>query len=288
MWFTLALISALLAGLRKTSEKRLLQHTSQFTLGWLIHAFSLPIMLLAVPFTGGFLHPLSLGPRFWLPMLAGMFIFYPLNTWLAGRAIKHGELSSVMPIQSLGPVLSIPLAFVIAHQVPSTPAVGAIITISVGVYVLNMKGRTLHHPFAPFKRDKASRYMFYSTALIAVFVPIDVVAIKASNSATYGIVSTLSAAAALLYLSHRTKHTLIPDRKIIGQIFVLGTLQGIAYLAVVTALTMGPISYISAVKSSSVLVGALSGIIILKERLTLHKSLAFLGIAAGLLLLAFV
>ncbi|HVC35964.1 MAG TPA: EamA family transporter [Candidatus Dormibacteraeota bacterium] len=287
MWFFLALTSAILAGLRRAGEKQLLQQTNQFTLGWLIQAFSLPIMLLAMPFSGAPLNPFLLGPRFWLPILFAMIVFYPLNTLFMGRAMKYGELSKVMPIQSLGPTMSILFGFLILRQTPSLLAILSILVICLGVYVLGMKGTVLHHPLRPFLEERPSLYMLLSTALVAIVVPVDVIAIKASNAATYAIVSTFSAAFILFLAGWRVHKVALPEHKLLKPILILGTLQGAAYLTVVMSMVGGPVACISAIKSSSVLVGAISGLFLLKERLTMNKMIAFALIAMGLGLLAY-
>jgi transporter family protein len=286
MWFLLALSSAVLAGVRRTGEKRLLHQINQFTLGWIIQLLSLPVIFSSLLVTGTFLNPMSLGIYFWLPILFGMVVFYPLNTLLVGRAIKHGELSKVLPIQSFGPVLATVFGLLLLRQVPSALALLAIGLVSAGLYVLNMQGKTLHNPLRPFLEDKASLYMLLSTALIAITVPIDTIAIKASTPATYAIVSTISAAL-ILYVTARLAHKdSLPPRKLWKSLSILGTMQGAAYIAIVIALTLGPVAYISAVKSSGILIGAVTGVVVLKEKLTKQKVISFALIGIGLTILA--
>lgn len=286
MWFLLALTSAILAGVRRTGEKQLLHQINQFTLGWVIQLLSLPAIVASLLVTGALVNPLTLGYNFWLPIIFGMIIFYPLNTFLLGRAIKHGELSKVLPVQSLGPVLTIIFGLAILHQSPTALALAAICLVSLGVYVLNMQGRSFHNPLRPFMQDGASLNMLLSTALVAVMVPIDIIAIKASTPATYAIVSTASAAI-ILYASARLAHKdSMPLVRLWRQLSILGTMQGAAYITVIIALTLGPAAYISAVKSSGILIGALTGVVILKEKLTIQKMISFTSIGLGLVILA--
>lgn len=287
MWFLLALSSAILAGVRRTGEKQLLHQINQFTLGWIIQLLSLPVILASLLVTGEFLNPIELGLHFWLPILFDMIVFYPLNALLTGQAIKHGELSKVLPIQSFGPILTILFGLLFLRQVPSMFALLAIGLVSLGLYVLNMQGKSLHNPLKPFMEDSASLYMLLATALVALTVPIDTIAIKASSPATYAVVSTVGATM-ILYLAARLTHKeSIPSLKLWRPLSILGTMQGAAYITVVIALTLGPAAYISAVKSSGILIGAITGVVVLKERLTAQKIFSFALIGIGLLVLAF-
>jgi drug/metabolite transporter (DMT)-like permease len=63
-------------------------------------------------------------------------------------------------------------------------------------------------------------------------------------------------------------------------------LQGAAYASYILALSMGPVAYVNAVKSGSILIGALAGIIFLHEKLTRTKIIAFVLLALGLGILA--
>ena len=286
MWFFLALVSAILAGVRRTSEKQLLHQINQFTLGWTIQLLSLPIIVGSLLVTGTFLNPLTLGLNFWVPILIGMIGFYPLHSFLSGRAIKHGELSKVLPVQSLGPVFATLFGWLILHQTPTLVALGAIGLTSCGLCILNMPGRTLHNPWHMFAADSANRYMVLDTALIAAIIPIDALAIRASNPATYAIVSTISATAILYAAARIAHHDALPPVRLWRPLVILGSMQGAAYITVVIAMTLGPIAYISAVKSSAMLIGAVSGIIVLKERVRPQKIVAFGLIGLGLTILA--
>jgi len=247
---------------------------------------SLPVILASLLVTGKFLNPINLGLHFWLPILFDMIVFYPLNALLMGRAIKHGELSKVLPIQSFGPILTILFGLLFLRQVPSIIAVLAIGLVSLGLYVLNMQGKSLHNPLKPFMEDSASLYMLLATAMVALTVPIDTIAIKASSPATYAVVST-AGAALILYITARLTHKeSMPPLRLGKSLLILGTMQGAAYITVVIALTIGPVAYISAVKSSGILIGAVTGVVILKEKLTAQKICSFALIGIGLVVLA--
>lgn len=286
MWFFLALLSAVLGGVRRSSEKRLLSNVNHFTLGWAVQAFSLPICLAMLLISGSLLNPLHLGLGFWLPLLFVVTVFYPVNTWLFYKALKEGELSKVLPIQSLMPVFSLILAWLLVDEVPTTVAVYGILLICAGLYILNMKGKKLHNPLQPFREDKSTLYMLGSTLAVALVAPLDKIAINASNPLFYTAISTAGAAGILYVIARYFKQGSFGLKKNWRSLTGIGLLQGSAYATFIVALSLGPVAYVNATKSSGVLFGALAGTLFLKESFTRTKLIAFILIAVGLGVLA--
>jgi uncharacterized membrane protein len=67
-----------------------------------------------------------------------------------------------------------------------------------------------------------------------------------------------------------------------GYAAVIGVGSAGTYLMILFAFTRGPVNYIVAVREFAVVLGALAGIIFLKERLTLTKALAICIIVIGI------
>ena len=286
MWFFLALLSAVFGGIRRTGEKRLLSSINHFTLGWAVQIFSLPIIIVAMMIVGAFINPLQLSWNFWLPLLVVVLIFYPVNTWLFYRALNLGELSKVLPVQSLIPVLSLGIAWVALGEVPTVAASIGVLVICMGLYVLNLKGRALHNPLRPFMEDKSTVYMLGSTLAIALVGPLQKVAIEASNPLFFTAISAAGAAGILFVIAKFLKKDKLPLAQNWRMLTGVGLLQGAAYGSYMLALSVGPIAYVDAVKSGGLLIGALAGIMFLHEKVTHIKVAAFILLAIGLSILA--
>src|SRR5690606_9833633 len=105
--------------------------------------------------------------------------YYPLNTFLYKRAIKDGEFSKVLPLQSLWPVLALLIAWLTLDEVPGIiAAVGVVLTV-LGIYALGLKGKRLHHPLQPFREDSSSRAMLAGVFLVTCVSILDKIAIQA-------------------------------------------------------------------------------------------------------------
>jgi len=85
-------------------------------------------------------------------------------------------------------------------------------------------------------------------------------------------------------LIKRYRDTLYQEAK---QYFGYGVIIGIGsagtYLMILFAFTMGPVSYIVAVREFAVVLGALAGIIFLKEQVTISKIVAIYAIVTGII-----
>jgi uncharacterized membrane protein len=129
--------------------------------------------------------------------------------------------------------------------------------------------------------------MLLAVMLVTVSGVLDKIAIEASNATFYSFMSTMGAVL-VLYASMRVRKVselhLLTGR--ISNLSLTGLLQGSSYTSYLVALGLGPIAYVSAIRSSNVLMGALLGIILLKEQLTLPEALSSIFILIGGIVLA--
>jgi uncharacterized membrane protein len=288
MWFLYALASALFASVRRTSEKRLSHVLNHFTLGWTIQLVALPVLLIGLLAFGPIFNPFRLGMNFWLPTILIWVGFYPLNQFLYINAFKHGELSKILPLSSLGPVLSLLLGWLLLSQAPSLVATVGVFVIAIGIYVLNLKGRYLHNPIKIFTADKPNLYTLFGLILNVMAGVLDKRAIDASGAMYYSFVSTLGAVAVMFILARVTGVSELPQIKQYAKPLLLaGLLFGLSYAAYILALVSGPLAYVMAIRSScALLIGSLIGFWFLKEPFTKPKYVALILIFIGSTLLA--
>ncbi len=287
MWYLLALASAVFASIRRANEKQLSQELNHFTIGWVVQLLSLPVLVIATVLWSKLYNPLYLGVAFWLPMTLLWVGFYPLNQYLYLTAVKHGELSKILPLQSLGPVIALLLGLCIG-QVPSYGAVVSILTIVAGIYALNMRGRTFHNPLHMFSRDKPNLFSLGSICLVALAGVLDSIAIRASGPLYFSLVSTVGAVIVLYAMTHARR---VPSgsitRRHLPSLVGIGTLFALTYIAYTLALSSGPLAYVNAIRGGAgVLVGSVMGFVFLKECVTPNKLAGLALVIAGSALLA--
>lgn len=202
--------------------------------------------------------------------------------------MKDGELSKVLPLQSLWPVFTLLLAWPIIGEVPGIIAtVGVILTV-LGIYALGLKGKRLHHPLQPFREDNSSRAMLAGVLLVTFVSLLDKIAIQASNPMFYSLVSTLGAMLTLFVAMRISKQRITASmRPLAKQLSIIGTLQSTTYVTYLLAVAAGPIAYVSALRSTNILMGSILGILIFKEKLTKPKIISFVLIITGAVFLTF-
>jgi uncharacterized membrane protein len=172
-------------------------------------------------------------------------------------------------------------------EVPTPISVSGICLTVVGVYILGMKKNALHHPLQPFREEKGSRYMLYAVILVTLAGVLDKIAINASSALYYSFASTIGAVLVLHATMRIYKVNELRNLRPIGRnLSALGTLQGSSYTTYLLALSAGPVAYVSAIRSANVLIGALLGIAVLKEKLTIYKLISFSLILMGTVLMA--
>lgn len=178
-------------------------------------------------------------------------------------------------------------AWLLLHELPSyLSTLGIAITV-LGVYVLSMRGRALHHPLEPFRKEKGARYMLYTVALVNAVSILDKIAVTASNALFYSFTTTIGAVI-VLYLMLRICNVqeLHRLKSRFKDLAAIGSLQGSSYTTFLLALSAGPVAYVTAIRSVNILISAGLGIILLKERLTIYKLISFALILTGGTLLA--
>ncbi len=288
MWIFWALLSAVLVASRRPFEKKVIGQLHHFTYGFLVQCISLPVLLALVILSGKMINPFELGIKFWLPVLIVSVGFYPLNTFLYKHALKDGELSKVLPLQSLLPVFALLLAWLTLGEVPGLVAAAGIVLTVLGIYALGLKGRRLHHPLQPFREDTSSRAMLAGVLLVALVSILDKVAIQASNPLFYSLASTAGAMLTLFVAMRISKQRITVNLwPLAKRLSIIGTLQSTTYATYLLAVASGPIAYVSALRSTNILMGSALGMLVFKEKLTRPKFVSFALIVAGAVFLTF-
>jgi drug/metabolite transporter (DMT)-like permease len=272
--------------MRRASDKRLASRLNHFTIGWSVQLLSLPLIAVGMVVTGDLHDPFSLGADFWLPMLAIWIGFYPLSSYLIGIATRDGELSKIVPLQSFGPVFALLLGWLMLHERPSLTAGIAVAVVVIGAYVLNLKGRYLHNPLKMFTADRPNLFMLLNMVLIAGVAVLDKAAMAVSGPLYFSFVSTVGAVVVLYACARLTGvREEQAARRHLRPLAASGTLFAGAYSTYLLAIHTGPIAYVTTVRSTSILFGAVIGFVYFKESATRAKFAGIGLILAGVMAL---
>ncbi len=284
MWLSFALFSALFLAVRRVYEKRLTTRFGNFSLSFVLLAFS------AIPTLALFLffpipHNLAdISWQFWWVVPIIWFVLYPLGNYFLYRSLREGELSEVTPVGTMLPVLNIASSFFILHELPSTVGVLGIVATVVATYLL----LTDVGGFRAQKYNLAVLFMLGNAATSALGSTLDKVGIEASTPVFYSFANVCGASVVFLLLTflYRQQQELKQVKEFFGTLCVLGVVMMLGFTAAMFAFSYGPTSYVLAVRSGGFLLAALWGIIFLHESLSKKKIVALVLFTLGTLALA--
>ncbi|MSU73777.1 hypothetical protein EXS56_01415 [Candidatus Kaiserbacteria bacterium] len=284
MWLTFALASALLLAVRRIYEKDLTSRFGNFSLSFLLMTFSIPAVLVLFLFFPIPQNISALPWDFWWPLIIIWVILYPLQNYLLYRSLREGELSQVTPVSALLPALNIIPSFFLLQELPSAFGAAGIITTVLATYLLLTDVRAGEKQ----KYNLPVLFMIGTVVCTAIGSTLDKVAVEVSTPVFYTFVNMLGASLVFLVLTfaYRQQHELVRIKESFWTFALLGVVMALAFVAFVTAFTLGPTSYTLAIRSGGFIIAALWGVFLLKESLSSRKILALALFVAGTVALA--
>ena len=199
---------------------------------------------------------------------------------------RAGDLSLVYPIaRASGPLLATIGAIAIFGERPTTVAVTGALAIVAGALVLTGDPRALRRDGA----GQAVGFALATGAVIALYTLWDKTAVAIvlippllydwSTVVGQAIVATPVAlrhrdAVSAAWLSHRWE--------VIG----VGVLSRLAYILVLTALVVSPVSYVAPAREIGILIGAMLGARVLAEGHVMRRGIGAAAMVVGILALA--
>ncbi len=221
----------------------------------------------------------------WPMLLASGTIHAAYNVALA-RAYEHGDLSVVYPVaRGLAPLLVGVGAPFVLGEILSPLAMGAIALVGGGIAWLGLSAwRT---------RASASGLLWagITAVLIAAYSMVDKVGVTRSNPLAYAV--TLFGCDAVFVTPYVLLHRDARQIREVwqgnrGPLVWSGLLALAAYLLVLIAMRLTQVSYVAALRESSVLFGAILGWRVLGDSFGGQRVSASAVVALGLILLALV
>jgi drug/metabolite transporter (DMT)-like permease len=196
-------------------------------------------------------------------------------------AYRLGDFNQTYPLgRGTSPVVVTVLAVVFAHEIPGSGQVAGISLIFVGLAWLVIAGRR-QHPSGPAPVLAA----FAVGILIATYTTIDGLGVRRAGS-TLGYIGWLmmleDATLVIAALALRGRR-LCRDVRPVAWIGLLGGVLSIAaYGLVLWAQTHAPLATVAAVRESSIVIGALIGALVFKERFGRARLAATITVALGI------
>ena len=269
-WFVLALISSITLSLREFAVKKAGKELSSVFMSWGMTFFMFLIILALNVFFLNY-HTITIS---FIGVLIIAAILDSLATILYLKAIKEGDLSKTIPMLCFIPVVQMFVTPILVHENLSLIGISGVLVVVFGSYILSMETWDgFLSPVRSVLKDKSSMMMLAVACIWGVSSSFHKIGVNQTN-ALFWAVSEIGLISMFLFpfvfrsdkgnfSFPKLKKTLWPA--------VFSTLTVLSYY---TAISLGPVAYVSSVRRLGVLFTMLIGILVLKEKI---KRLSFVG-----------
>ncbi|MBC2704109.1 DMT family transporter [Desulfobacula sp.] len=269
-WFVLAFISSITLSLREVAVKKAGKDLSSAFMSWGLNFFMfLIIFALNVIFLN--CHTVTIS---FVGILIIAAILDSLATVLYLWSIKTGDLSKTIPMLCFIPVVQLFVTPVLVHENLSLTGISGVLVVVFGSYILNME--TWDGFLSPVKsvfKDKSSMVMLAVACIWGVSSSFHKIGVNQTD-ALFWAVSETGLISLLLFpfavWSDKGNFSFFKLKKTLWPAF-FSTLTVLSYY---TAISLGPVAYVSSVRRLGVLFTMLIGILVFKENI---KTLGFAG-----------
>lgn len=219
------------------------------------------------------------------PFILGSVAVHQVYFAFVALQYRFGDLSHVYPIsRGTAPLLVAVTAYVFAGETLSPVGIAAVVVICGAILSL-----TFDHGWkiAP---GKGTLFALGTSLTIAVYTLIDGLGGRSTANVVDYIVYMflLNAVPFGLLVTFMRRHALAPTFRLHWKTGAIGgVLSYAAYGLVIWAMSLTPMTYVSALRETSVILAALIGTRMLKEPFGAHRIAAACCVAAGVVLLQF-
>ena len=235
---------------------------------------------------------LAQGALTWSLPVAGCILFSGLIHLAYSLCLQRGyqvaDLSVVYPVaRGTGPMLSSFGAFLLLGEAPSPQRLLGLAAVVIGIGLISTRG-----DLAAFRRPGGQAGVRWGTAtgfLIASYTVVDAYSVKTLGIQPV-IVDWFSNLLRFFLLAPVVLRDLSRARRLMQGRWLLaigvGLLSPLSYILVLAALNMGaPLSVVAPTREMSMMIGALFGMVILREAVGVWRLMGCLVLIAGVVLL---
>jgi uncharacterized membrane protein len=265
-WMYLALLAAISESLKDLFSKQGLRSVSPQLVAFAACATPIPLLLTVVLFTDSV--PM-LGPRYgWALLIGGSLNILAMFQFM--RALQASDMSLAVPFVSFTPIFLLITSPFMVGDVPTTQDMAGILCIVAGAYVLHIQSvhRGLLAPLFAVFREPGPRRMLSVAVIYSITSNFDKIGVQDSSPLFWSlsIASVMTIGFLLLLRFLPQQKFAAPHTRTIGILLLIGLFQVFGLLVHNTALNLGPVPSVIAVKRSSILFAVIWGLVFLKER----------------------
>lgn len=265
-WFYFALLAALSESFKDLCSKHGLRTVSPQLASLAASATPIPFLLAILMFTGSM--P-TLGPQY-LPALVLGGTLNVLALFQFMRALQASDMSLAIPFISFTPIFLLITSPLLVNDVPKIQDITGILCIVAGTYILHLQSTQQGWltPLWALISQPGPRRML-SVALIYSFSSnFDKIGVQNSSPIFWSLSITTVMTAGFFIMFRFVPRPTIPTPlgQILGILLAIGLFQAMGLYFHNTALSLGSVPSVIAIKRTSILFAVLWGIVFLRER----------------------
>jgi drug/metabolite transporter (DMT)-like permease len=219
------------------------------------------------------------------PFILGSVLTHQVYFVCVALQYRFGDLSHVYPIsRGTAPILVAAAAFIVAGETLSPTGIAAVIVICAAIISLTFESRW-HSG-----EGKGVFFALCTSVTIAVYTVIDGLGGRTADDVFAYIVYLflIDGIPFGLLVIYMRRGVLAPSLKAHWKNGIIGgVLAYLAYALVIWAMTLTPLTYVSALRETSVILAALIGAIMLREPFGRRRIIAAASVTFGVVLLQF-
>ncbi len=284
MWIILSLLTAVCEALKDGLCKKSLKNFDVFTISWVWKVFSLPFILPLIFFTP---MPEQIPGEFWMALVVGGSLNI-LATLLYIRAINQSDLSITLPLLSFTPVFLLFTSPLMVGDVPALWGYVGVFFIFAGSYILGIRDRSsVFSPLRALVKEPGARLMLMVALIWSVAANMDKIGVVATSPFFWAVCvqSYISLGLTIVLLFNRPvlRGRLGGNLKIL---LLIGFFTGAGFVFQMSAIKLGLVPYVIAIKRTSIIMGVLIGGLYFLEKDLKTRLTAAAVMLAGVFLIA--
>lgn len=287
MWFFFALASAIIYSFRGILEKKIIGNTDRYILGFAVRGFALPFFFIPLILFPDKIIPLqSLSPEFWFTVAAICFICTPLETIFYYKALEEEEVSFVLPLLSLAPVITLGFSALFLNEYPNIFGILGVLFIIVGIYSLKLSHAKegIFGPFHHIRNNRGAQLMTVVFISLGFGSILDKIGVSNSNAYFFALINYISVSTMLFIIALvKAKKHMRELRTNWKQFLLIGSVVASYTILYMLALEESFASYAIAIRNASIIFTIILGYLFFKEKDLKQKLIAAIIIALGLI-----
>ncbi len=263
LWIVFALLTAFFESIKDVTYKHNLRNIDEYVVAFSVTLIT-PLLLFPLFL---FIGVPKLGEHFFQALFITSII-QGITVILYMKAIKASDLSITIPMVAFSPLFLLITSPIIVGEFPTPLGVLGIVFVVIGSYLLNIRQRKNGYlaPLHFLLKEKGPRLMLIVALLWSVGANFDKVGVL-NSSPLFWMASTdlLTTLFFLPILLTRSKNVSVQIKNNIKPIIIIGLLS-FAFIFQLMALKLTLVAYVISVKRTSVIMSALAGFLLFKEK----------------------